>query len=285
MNVDQAIVWGKRELRRHADNLSWVGNLHNEAFDLLELVLGHYPIKGEELNSSQQRRFEQLIGRRAAGEPLPYLLGWTEFGDLKMTIKPGGFVPRATSEWLAMQAASKIRRRTNPIAVDLACGIGPVALLVSHKVPGGRVYGADVSRSAIAQARANAHQLKLPVIFGVGDMFEPLPASIRGKVDAITMHPPYVGAGTVEDLPAEIKNYEPPESLTDGSDDGLGLVRRAITEGRAWLKPGQGWLLFEVEPPIARAVRSLLSKGGYRDVRSTVDKELPVTRVVIGRAP
>ena len=128
-------------------------------------------------------------------------------------------------------------------------------------------------------------QLKLPVIFGVGDMFEPLPKAVRGKVDAITMHPPYVGAGTVDDLPAEIKDYEPPESLTDGSDDGLGLVRRAITEGLEWLTPGKGWLLFEVEPPIARSVRSLLSKGGYKDIKSTTDKALPVTRVVIARAP
>lgn len=285
MDVDEAIVWGKRELRKHADNLSWVGNLHNESFDLLELTLGHYPVKGEQLTPSQRRRFEKLIARRAAGEPLPYILGWCEFGDLRMTVKPGGFVPRATSEFLAMQAARKIARRKRPVAVDLATGIGPVALLVAHKAKGARVYGADLSRSAIAQARANAHTLRLPVIFGAGDLFEPLPRSIRGKVDVITMHPPYVGAGTVEDLPAEIKDYEPAMSLTDGSDDGLGLVRRVVEEGHDWLKPGSGWLMFEVEPPIARPVRTLLTRGGYADVRSTIDRELPITRVVIGRLP
>ncbi|HEX9712943.1 MAG TPA: HemK/PrmC family methyltransferase [Actinomycetota bacterium] len=284
MDVDALLKLGKRTLRANADNLSWTGNLHNEAFDLLEMALGHYPVQGEVPSAATRRKFQRLIERRASGEPQPYILGWCEFGPLKMKVKQGGFVPRTTSEFLSQQAARRIARRRRPVAVDLATGVGPVALLVKKLVGDAQVYGADISRSAIAQARANAKDLGLDVTFRVGDLFAPLPGALCGEIDVITMHPPYVGAEIVEDLPAEIKDYEPPESLTDGSNDGLGLVRRVVAEGRNWLR-SDGWLMFEVEPPIARPVRTLLTRGGYTDVKSTTDPELPITRVVIGRKP
>jgi release factor glutamine methyltransferase len=107
-----------------------------------------------------------------------------------------------------------------------------------------------------------------------------LPRQLRGKVVVITIHPPYVARSQVRTLPREIRDYEPPESLTDRSVDGLGLVRRLASEGWDWLEPG-GWLVIEVAPDLARSVRSVLLREGYLRVKSNKDA-VGATRVVVG---
>jgi release factor glutamine methyltransferase len=98
------------------------------------------------------------------------------------------------------------------------------------------------------------------------------------------VHPPYVAAHEIDDLPDEIREWEPVDTLTDHSDDGLGLVTRAVDEAPRWLRK-DGWLLVEVDPDRARDVRRVLVAARYRDVRSTKGGELKVTRVVVGRPP
>ncbi|HWC32699.1 MAG TPA: hypothetical protein VG709_06175, partial [Actinomycetota bacterium] len=94
--------------------------------------------------------------------------------------------------------------------------------------------------------------------------------------------PPYVPKNEIEDLPLEVRGFEPVDTLTDHSEHGLGLAERAAVDGREWLKRG-GWLLVEVSPDRARGIRSLLSRTGYRDVRRTAGWP-NVTRVVVGRS-
>ena len=161
--------------------------------------------------------------------------------------------------------------------------MGPVALAVAHEVPGAEVHGTDLLATGLRQARANARRLGLAnVSFHRGDLYAPLPPDLRRRVDAVSIHPPYVPKDEVGDLPLEIRGYEPEEVLTDHSEHGLGLVERAAEEGLAWLRPG-GWMLMEVSPDRVRAVRGVLQRAGYRDVRSL--KAWPeVTRVVAGRA-
>ena len=100
----------------------------------------------------------------------------------------------------------------------------------------------------------------------------------------ITIHPPYVAREEVADLPDEIKDWEPVHTLTDQSDDGLGLVRRTVEEAPAWLRK-RGWLLMETDPDRARDVKRVMTAGGFRDVQSTKGGELKVTRVIVGRRP
>ncbi len=98
----------------------------------------------------------------------------------------------------------------------------------------------------------------------------------------LTIHPPYVARGEVTTLPVEIRRFEPLSTLTDGSDDGLGLVRRLADDAPAWLRPG-GWVLVEIAPYLARHTATLLRRGGLREVRSHRDRNLSVTRMVAGR--
>jgi methylase of polypeptide subunit release factors len=98
----------------------------------------------------------------------------------------------------------------------------------------------------------------------------------------ITLHPPYVAKHELKDLPEEIRNFEPADTLTDHSEDGLGLVDRAAEGSRHWLRKG-GWMLIEVSPDRAGAVAKVFRRNGYRDVKITKGGEFKVTRVIVGR--
>jgi release factor glutamine methyltransferase len=144
------------------------------------------------------------------------------------------------------------------------------------------VWGLDISARALRQATQNAANLGLAnVTFRKSDMFSALPAELKGGIDVVTIHPPYVAKGDVAGLPDEIKRYEPRHTLTDGSSDGLGLARRVMEEGPLWLRPG-GWLLIEIMPSESGRIRKMLRAAGFREIRST-HGEHRQTRVIVGR--
>jgi release factor glutamine methyltransferase len=254
-----------------------------EAEDLLGFVLGEDPEPSDAISERDRRTFERVIARRAEGEPVPYIKGYTEFRGIELRVVPGVFVPRDSSEFLAEQAVRRLRRRKKPVHVDLATGGGTIALAVADEVPKAAVYGADVSKDAIKLARRNAKDLELDIRFLVADLFDGLPKKLRGEVDVITLHPPYVAKDEIATLPEEIRDWEPVHTLTDGSD-GLRLIRRTIREAPAWLRSG-GWLLMEVDPDRGREVMPLYRRGGFRDVKSTKGGPVRVTRVIVGRLP
>jgi release factor glutamine methyltransferase len=193
------------------------------------------------------------------------------------------FSPRASSELMVELAVSRLRRRRGRrVAVDVASGTGAVALAIGAQTRGSEVWGTDISPDAARLGRTNARRLHLDnVRFAAGDMFASLPRHLRGAVDVLTIHPPYVARDEVRSLPVEIRRFEPRHTLTDGSDDGLGLVRRLADDAPGWLREG-GFVLVEIAPYLARAAATVLRRGGLGDVRSHRDS-LGITRVVVGR--
>jgi release factor glutamine methyltransferase len=252
-----------------------------DAEDLMSHVLGPRWKPDDEVPPAKARRFQQLVERHYRGEPIPYIVGYMEFRGMKLTAKAGVFVPRESTEFLASQAIRRLSRRRRPVAVDVATGSGPVALAVANEVKGADVHGTDLSAEAVALAQANARRLGIRAHFHQGDLFAALPRRLAGAVDAITLHPPYVGKREIRDLPLEVLRFEPLDSLTDHSPKGLGLIGRVALEAPLWLKPG-GWVLIEVSPDRARSVATVMRRAGYADVRSTKGG-LEVTRVIAGR--
>jgi release factor glutamine methyltransferase len=246
-----------------------------EAAMLLSFALGDREGSEElddpdrEVGTRTRDRYWRLVRRRAGGEPMAHILGWTTFRGLRLSVRPGAFVPRQSSELLADRAVNRLRRRREPVAV-------------AHAVPQAEVHGSDISEEAVRQARANARALGIGnASFHRGDLFGSLPRMLQGNVDVITLHPPYVPRREVTHLPLEVRGFEPEHTLTDFSPDGLGLLERTTAEAPEWLR-ADGWLLVEVSPDRARGVRGLLIRSGYRDVRST--RGWPdITRVVVGR--
>ena len=253
-----------------------------DAEEILSFVIGDGWGPRDELTSEEVRRFRTLVRKRAGGVPPAYITGRTEFHGLILDVRKGAFIPRQSSEFMAEQAIRRLRRRVHPVHVDMATGVGPVALAVAHAVRAARVFGVDISATPVELARRNAARLGLSnATFLRGDLFAPLPVALKGTVDVVTIHPPYVPRREVRTLPREIRAFEPPESLTDFSRDGLGLLSRVVQESTGWLRDG-GWLLVEVSPDHARVVRAILSGAGLVDVRSTKGG-VGVSRVLVGR--
>ena len=253
-----------------------------DAEDLLTFALGREAGPDEDVDRAATQRFRRLVTRREHGEPVSYITGEIEFNGLTLLVASGAFIPRQSSEFMVEQAVRRLRSRARPVHVDLATGIGPVALAVADELPRARVFGVDLTARPVALARRNARALRLKnVRFLKGDLFGPLPRSLARGVDVITIHPPYVGRREVRDLPDEIRRFEPRESLTDFSPMGMGLIDRVAAEAPGWLRSG-GWLLVEVSPDRSRSVASALRHCGFRDVRSTRG-DLDVSRVVVGR--
>ncbi|POM25616.1 Release factor glutamine methyltransferase [Actinomadura rubteroloni] len=178
-----------------------------------------------------------MVERRAAGLPLEHVLGWAAFGGLRIHVDPGVFVPRRRTEFLLSEALAHPAPR--PLVVDLCCGTGALGAAFAAARPGADVYAADVDPAAVACARRNLP----PERCLTGDLFAPLPAGLRGRVDVLLSNVPYVPTGDIELLPSEARDHEARVAL-DGGGDGLDLLRRVAAEAPAWLAPG-GLLLFE----------------------------------------
>lgn len=235
------------------------------------------------VSAAQRLRFESLVERRLTGEPVNYITRRFRFCALDLMVRPGVFSPRSSSELMVELAVSRLRRRRGRrVAVDLATGTGAVALAIAAQTRGSEVWGADISADAARLGRANGRRLQLDnVRFVTGDLLAALPRALRGTVDVVTIHPPYVARDEVRTLPVEIRRFEPRHTLSDGSEDGLGLVRRLGEDAAGWLRPG-GFVLVEIAPYLARSAATVLRRGGLREVRSHRDT-LGVTRVVVGR--
>lgn len=259
-----------------------------EAEQILAHVLG---VETEDLDDDDvpprraRERFLALVTRRAGGEPYPFLVGYIDFYGLRLEVRPGPFVPRPSSELTVARAVARLKRRGgNPVVIDVCAGSGPIALAIADDAPDAQVWGLDIDAGGIAQAKKNARSLEIGnAKFRVSDMYEALPATLQGSVDVITGHIPYVPPDELDDLPTEVKRYEPIFTLSDNSPDGLDLVRRAVREAPAWLAPG-GWLLLEISEDLVKKVSRICTKAGL-EVKAVADDEDDLSVVVEARKP
>jgi release factor glutamine methyltransferase len=231
-----------------------------------------------------RERFLSLITRRAGGEPFPHLTGTIEFYGLRLEVRPGPFVPRPSSELAVERAVKRLRRRKDPIALDVCTGAGPIALAIADDVPDAQVWGTDIDDEGLTQARRNAKRLEIEnVTFRRGDMYGALPKRLRGAVDVITGHIPYVPVDELDDLPTEVRGYEPVFTLSDQSTDGLDLVRIAINQAPLWLKPG-GWILLEVSDDLPVKLHRIMRKAGLEPMGVASDED-GLSVIAEGRLP
>jgi len=192
---------------------------------------------------------DDLVARRVAGEPLEWVLGWAEFADLRIEVRPGVFVPRRRTELLAAQAIARLKPAA--VAVELCCGAGAIAAVILEEVPFVEVHAADIDPTAVACARENVPNGNVHE----GDLYDALPADLRGRVDVLVANTPYVPSDEVALMPPEARDHEPRHTL-DGGPDGLDPLRRISGHAQEWLAPG-GHLLVEVSErqlPVATAV-------------------------------
>jgi release factor glutamine methyltransferase len=231
------------------------------------------------------KELDAMVERRAAGLPLEQVLGWAEFCGLRIAMDPGVFVPRRRTEFLVQQALRLIRGDSIPpdapgpparpgvIIVDLCCGSGAIGAALAAAVDHAEVYAVDFDPAAVRCARRN-----VPGHVYQGDLYQPLPARLRGQVGILAANVPYVPAGEIGFLPPEARAHEPLVAL-DGGPDGLDVLRRVAAGAPSWLAPG-GHLLTETsERQVPLAAAAFAASG--LTVQVAASGELSAT-VVIG---
>jgi release factor glutamine methyltransferase len=217
---------------------------------------------------------DAMVDRRVAGRPLEHILGWAEFCGLQITVAPGVFVPRRRTEFLVRQAAALAGPQA--VVVDLCCGSGAVGAALAASLPGIELHAADIDSAAVRCARSN--------IGGAGrvyegNLFEPLPAWLRGRVDIIAANTPYVPTWAIGTMPPEARLHEATAAL-DGGADGLDLQRRVAAAAPQWLAPG-GCLLVETSRSQGPVTAQIFARSGLVS-RVARSEELDAT-VVVGR--
>lgn len=233
-----------------------------------------------------------MVGRRVAGLPLEHILGWVEFCGLRIAVDPGVFVPRRRTEFLVRQAAILARRAAGParlagrdsprsrtVVVDLCCGSGAVGAALGAALDRIELYAVDIDPAAVRCARRNVAAIGGQVY--QGDLYGPLPAALRGRVDVLVANAPYVPTEAVELLPPEARVYEPRVAL-DGGADGLDVQRRVAAAAARWLAPG-GYLLVETSGRQAPQSAETFARNGLIPRMASSDG-MDAT-VVIGRRP
>jgi release factor glutamine methyltransferase len=213
------------------------------------------------LLAAEARQYEELVGERVLGYPLPYLTGRTEFYGLEIEVTPDVMIPRPETEILVDLA---LEQRPLTI-VDVCTGSGCIAIALASQLPETSCLGIDISPPALAVARRNAerHGLERSVQFIVGDLLDRRP----GPVDLIVSNPPYVSADEWASLPPSILYHEPYQALNGGAD-GLEVIRRLLSQSEGLLRPGGG-LLLEIGASQGEAVMEI-AKTCFPDSRTSV---------------
>jgi release factor glutamine methyltransferase len=216
-----------------------------------------------------------MVRQRVSGLPLEQILGWAEFGGWRIAVEPGVFVPRRRTELILRQAL--MLAMPQPVVVELCCGSAALALALASTLRDVELYATDIDPVAVRCARRNLAGLPEPADVLEGDLYEPLPQSLAGRVDLLLANAPYVPTDSIELMPPEARLYEPRMAL-DGGSDGLDLLRRIITGARHWLGPN-GRLLVETGRSQAPASVAACERHGLAARIVTAD-ELDATVVL-----
>jgi release factor glutamine methyltransferase len=225
-----------------------------------------------EVDTEHVRRFELLVARRRAGEPLAYLLGEREFYSRSFVVNTSVLVPRPETELLVQRALEHASSLHSPRILDLGTGSGCIAISLALERPDADLWATDISGAALEVAHLNARRLAAPVSFLQSGWY----SAIEGRFDLIVANPPYVAQSDphLADL-----RYEPALALIAGNN-GLSCLRQIIAGAPPFLNPG-GWLLVEHGYDQGTAVRQLFAAAGFQAI-STVRDHANLERVTTG---
>jgi release factor glutamine methyltransferase len=196
--------------------------------------------------------YRALIRRRLRREPLQYITGIQEFWSIDFVVDPRALIPRPETELLVDHALRLLKpdaesENQEPKILDLGTGCGTLAVSLAKEVPNAQIWATDKSQGALELARLNAQRKGVSdrIQFKEGDLWEPL-INLGITFDIILSNPPYVATEEYDDLPPEVRDYEPRSAL-DGGDSGTYYIKKIITEAPRYMKP-KAWIMLEMGP-------------------------------------
>ena len=215
-------------------------------------------------------RYRDMVERRAAGEPLQYVLGRWGFRTLDIHVDPRVLIPRPETEMLVEHALRAIDDLSATTVVDLGTGSGVIAMSLAAERTSLSVWATDVSTDALAVATANLAGLgraALRVRVVEGEWFDALPPELRGAMDVVVTNPPYVAED--DDLPLDVSGWEPRRALIAGPS-GLEAIERIVRDAPTWLRR-PGALVVEIGETQGDAARSVARAAGFTSVDVETD--------------
>ncbi len=227
-----------------------------------------------DIDDRQMRAIDTMVERRTRCEPLQYILGYTPFLELKLIVGKGVLIPRPETELMAEHAIKAISSQRPAISrgrftiLDLCAGSGCLALSLARAFPEAKVFGTDISHTALCFARRNAEINAIySAEFVAGHLFEPF--RNKSVFDFIIANPPYIRTKEIQTLQPEIRDWEPVNAL-DGGTDGLDFYRGIIPGARTFLADS-GILMLELGAGCAHDVVNLFEDAGYTDIGTRED--------------
>lgn len=235
----------------------------------------------DESDAGLSSAYRQLVARRAAGEPMQYIIGSTEFFALPFSVGPGVLIPRPETEHLVEEVIRLAgMMQTNQLRIaDIGTGSGIIAVALAHALPNAKIYAVDLSPEALHIARKNAERNGVAerIRYHEGDLLEPLADE---RFHLIASNPPYIPSVDHDSLAVEVREHEPHVALFAGGD-GLAVYRRLIPEAGEHLHPG-GWLVMEIGFGQQADITGLLEMHGYSHIRFVTDYE-GIPRVAVAQ--
>jgi release factor glutamine methyltransferase len=210
----------------------------------------------------------QAAARRAAREPLQYILGRQEFYGMDFVVSPAVLIPRPETEILVERAIRFLGGPTRPEFIEIGTGSGCIALSILSHVRTASAFAVDISPEALSIAKQNAglHALTGRISFGLSDVFESVPGR---TFDAVLSNPPYVPDVDLATLQPEVRDHEPHTALVSGPE-GLDVIRRLISGAPRFLKAG-GVLIFEMGFSQSARVTELFDPDVWKDIELIPD--------------
>jgi release factor glutamine methyltransferase len=218
------------------------------------------------LDSGSVGRFRRMIARRAAREPLAYILEHKEFYGLDFEVSGDVLIPRPETELVVETALEVVHEQPDARVLDLGTGSGAIAIAIAVNAPAAQIAGVDISAAALELARGNArrHRCEARIDFYLGDLFAALPCSHQ-KYDLIVSNPPYVREDEMAALQPEIARYEPHLALF-GGQDGLDFYRRIAAGTASHLNTG-GEVIVELGAGQQADIVSIMHAAGLHIVQ------------------
>lgn len=281
MTIDEAVKDAAKELEK-----AGIDEAFREANLLLGNILGKpraYQIShgADSLTPEQTDAFLAFVKRRAAREPFHYITGEKEFYGLPFFVNSSVLIPRPETELLVSEAIEFLKDLPSPRFLEIGVGSGCISVSILHNAPNAVGVGCDISEAALKTAAANAerHAVKGRLNLLLSDVFA---AVADEKFDLIVSNPPYVPTGDIAGLEKDVRDFEPHGALTDGTADGLAVIRRLVAEAPIYLNKN-GRLMFEFGFGQEAAVGSLFDAAAWKNIR--IEKDLSgIPRIVVADA-
>lgn len=216
-----------------------------------------------EPSAEEEKLFQSILARRANREPFQYITGRQEFYGLEFEVTPDVLIPRPETELIVESAIEILCRKSNASICEVGVGSGCISISILHEVKTATAIGLDISEKAlnIAQRNAQFHHIAERISLKPSNIFDELQDE---KFDLIVSNPPYIPLADMENLQAEVRNFEPLNALTDDKD-GLSIIKKIIDHSPDFLK-SDGFLLMEIGYGQSEKVREMFSLNIWQSV-------------------